>query len=172
MHAIRCAVLGLTIASGGWICTAQTSSVLRSSANVRTSIDFALTDKDFTQNAFANFPPTAGSSKAGVIVTTPLQAVPRTADSKFFWLNGLHLGMAVFDVEMTQRCIDSRHCREVNPMMPSSQAGKLSLNIALVAYSSGISYWLKKHNSKVWWLPPSAGIAIHSAGVATGFEHQ
>src|SRR5271154_1181319 len=172
MNAIRCVVLGLAIAPGGWICTAQTSNMLQSPVNEETSIDFALTDDHLTQNAFADFHPTTASLGTGVIASAPLQAVPRTADSKFFWLNGIQLGMAVFDVEMTQRCIASHHCREANPVMPSSQAGRLSLNVALVAYSSGISYWLKKHNSKLWWLPPSAGAAIHSAGVATGFEHQ
>jgi len=87
-------------------------------------------------------------------------------------LNGLHLGMAVFDVELTQRCIAIHHCRETNPVLPSSQVGQLSINFAIVAYSSGITYWLKKRKSKVWWLPPSAGAVIHSVGVATGFEHQ
>lgn len=42
----------------------------------------------------------------------PLKA-SRIADSKYFLLNGTHLGMAVFDVEMTQRCIADHHCREV-----------------------------------------------------------
>jgi hypothetical protein len=97
---------------------------------------------------------------------------PRTADSKFFPLNGIQVGMAVLDVEMTQRCIASHHCRETNPVMPTSQAGQLSVNFGLVACNSGISYWLKKHGSKLWWLPPSAGVVVHSVGVTTGFEHQ
>jgi hypothetical protein len=63
---------------------------------------------------------------------------PKIADSKFFLMNGIHLGMSVFDVEMTQRCIASHHCREVNPVMPSSHAGQLSVNFAIVAYNSGI----------------------------------
>ncbi|HZD47145.1 MAG TPA: hypothetical protein VE178_00245, partial [Silvibacterium sp.] len=96
----------------------------------------------------------------------------RTADAKFFLLNGLYLGMAVFDVEMTQRCIAAQHCRELNPLMPSSHAGQLTINFALVAGVSTASYWLKKHSSAVWWLPPVAGTAAHSAGVATGFVHQ
>jgi hypothetical protein len=106
--------------------------------------------------------------------TTRMRPVfrPKIADSKFFLMNGIHLGMSVFDVEMTQRCIASHHCREVNPVMPSSHAGQLSVNFAIVAYNSGISYWLKRRKSKFWWLPPSAGIVVHGAGVVTGFEHQ
>ena len=62
--------------------------------------------------------------------------------------------MAVFDVEMTQRCISERKCREVNPLMPSSQTGQLSINFALVALDAWYSFWLKKHQHKVWWVPP------------------
>ncbi|MBV8632571.1 MAG: hypothetical protein JOZ83_16715 [Silvibacterium sp.] len=108
------------------------------------------------------------------IVAVP-PAIPgpsRTADSRYFLVNGSFLGMAVFDVEMTQHCIADRHCREQNPLMPSSHAGQLGLNLGLVAGVSGASYWLKKHRSSLWWLPSATGIAAHSAGVASGFEHQ
>jgi hypothetical protein len=78
--------------------------------------------------------------------------------------------MAVFDVEMTQHCIAERKCREANPFMPSSQAGALSVDFALTAYEGLWSYFLKKHHSKIWWISPAAGIAVHAAGVGTGFE--
>ena len=41
---------------------------------------------------------------------------PKIADSNFFLMNGIHLGMQCFDVEMTQRGIASHHCREANPL--------------------------------------------------------
>jgi hypothetical protein len=110
---------------------------------------------------------------ASVVAAQP--AAPRaarTADSKFFLLNGSLLGMAVFDVEMTQRCIADQHCRELNPLMPSSHAGQLGLDLGLVAGVSGATYWLKKHKSPLWWLPSATGIGAHAAGVTTGFEHQ
>ncbi|MGA7314888.1 MAG: hypothetical protein WBX22_13035 [Silvibacterium sp.] len=44
-------------------------------------------------------------------------------DKRYYVLNGLHLGMAVFDVEMTQRCISKQECREANPVMPSLKPG-------------------------------------------------
>ncbi len=134
-------------------------------------MDLALAGDNATGNAYTDFHFGTASSGAGYI-TPALPATPRTADSKFFLLNGIQLGMAVFDVEMTQRCIASHRCRETNPVMPTSQAGQLSVNFALAACNSGISYWLKKHGSKLWWLPSSAGIVVHSAGVTTGFEHQ
>jgi hypothetical protein len=93
-------------------------------------------------------------------------------DKRYYFLNGLYAGMAVFDVELTQHCISERKCREANPVMPSSQAGQLSVNFALVAFDAGYSYWLKKHHHKVWWIPPLSGSVVHAVGVATGFEHQ
>jgi hypothetical protein len=44
-------------------------------------------------------------------------------DKRYYVLNGLHPGMAVFDVEMTQRCISKQECREANPVMPSLKPG-------------------------------------------------
>ncbi len=42
-------------------------------------------------------------------------------------VNGLQLGMMIFDVEMTQHCIADHHCQEGNPLMPSSHAGQLAV---------------------------------------------
>ena len=94
------------------------------------------------------------------------------ASGSYLWLNGLSAGLAVFDVEMTQRCTANYKCREANPRMPSPQAGQLSVNFALVAYPGFWSYRLKKRNSKIWWFFPMSGAVVHSVGVATGFEHQ
>ena len=80
--------------------------------------------------------------------------------------------MALFDVEMTQHCIADHHCKEGNPMMPSSQAGQLSVSFGTFAYASATSYWLKKHKSRLWALAPTVGITAHSAGVVSGFAHR
>jgi len=90
----------------------------------------------------------------------------------FFLVNGLHLGMALLDVEMTQHCLADHHCKEGNPLMPSSQAGQLSVSFAAFAYGSGMSYWLKKRHSRFWWTVPTAGIVAHTAGAATGLAHR
>jgi hypothetical protein len=130
---------------------------------------------DLTLKAYASADPgfhAPAPAGTGMVATPRYAARPRTADLKFFLWNGAHLGMALFDVEMTERCINDHRCREANPAMPSSQAGQIGIDLAIVAFDSGASYWLKKHRSKVWWLPPAAGIAVHSVGVATGFEHQ
>jgi len=172
MNAAHRVVLGVAIAMGGYACSAQeASNRLQLPQNAPVKIDLAMARDNAVGKAPSDFHPGTASAGAGFAAPAPPVA-PRTADSKFFLLNGIQLGVAVFDVEMTQRCIASHHCRETNPVMPTSQAGQLSVNFALVACNSGISYWLKKHESRLWWLPPSAGAAIHSVGVATGFEHQ
>jgi hypothetical protein len=96
---------------------------------------------------------------------------PRTFTGGFYLLNGMHLGMAVLDAEMTHRCITDHHCSEGNPLMPSSLAGQLSINFAFVGYSSFVSYRLKKHRANLWWLSPTVGIAAHTVGLASGLAH-
>lgn len=96
----------------------------------------------------------------------------RTLSPSFFLVNGLHLGMALFDVEMTQHCIANRHCQEGNPLMPSSRAGQIGVSFAAVAYGSSMSYWLKKRHSRYWWTIPTAGIVAHTAGAASGLAHR
>jgi hypothetical protein len=94
---------------------------------------------------------------------------PRIIDRRYLLLSGVHLGMAVFDVEMTQHCIAEHKCREGNPIMPSSQVGQFGVSLGSVAVTAVGSYWSKKHHTKIWWIGPAAGIAAHTAGVATGF---
>lgn len=96
---------------------------------------------------------------------------PRFVDGQFLMFNGLHLGMAILDEQMTQRCIANHRCREGNPLMPSSQAGQLTVDLALVSYGAVLSYRLKKHHTRGWWLPPASGVAAHIAGAATGMLH-
>ena len=173
MNALRCGVLIVAFALEISACAAQaTANISQLPLDTYMRIDLAPTRENTVDKSYSASHPGAVYAGAGIVAPGRPVAIPRTADSKFFLLNGMHLGMAIFDVEMTQRCIASHHCRETNPVMPSSQAGQLSVNFAIVAYCSALSYWLRKHNSKLWWLPPAGGAVVHSVGVATGFEHQ
>jgi hypothetical protein len=94
----------------------------------------------------------------------PQQATSHTLDKKFFLINGLHVAAATLDVVLTQHCIQAKTCKEGNPMMPSSVAGQVGVDVALIGYGSFVSYKLKKHKSKVWWLVPTIGITAHGVG--------
>jgi len=122
--------------------------------------------------AFSGGSASSGSSGAGFTRTTPTATRRRTLGASFYLLNGIDLGMAVLDVEMTQHCIATHKCREGNPLMPSSQAGALSMSIGLVGVGTWASYRLKKHESRIWWLSPTSGIAGHFVGVASGLIHR
>lgn len=97
--------------------------------------------------------------------------VPPVFDRKFLLLNSAHLGAALADVELTQRCIANQHCREGNPLMPSSRGAQLGVSLGMFAVTAGESYWLKKHKSRLWWLAPTVGISAHILGVASGLAH-
>ena len=172
MKAILNTMLGLVIAMGSYACSAQdplipfkqiehdsqlyASLILRAGAGI--------------ENNFLGA--TAADPAAATFAGAAPKAVRRTLGPKYFLFNGLHLGMAVFDVEMTQQCIAAHHCREGNPLMPSSHAGQIGVNLAFVGYGSFVSYWLRKRGSRMWWISPAIGTVAHGAGLATGIAHQ
>ncbi|MGB7549919.1 MAG: hypothetical protein WBM14_19460 [Terracidiphilus sp.] len=171
MNTIYGTALGLMLATGGCFCTAQEALIpleqLPQAPQQQTRL--ALPSEELAMTAASRALP-AFSYSASFEPARPV--APRIVDGKFLTINGLHLGMAVFDVEMTQRCIASHKCREGNPLMPSSQAGQLAVDFAYVAYGTGLSHWLRKHKSRLWWLPPTTGIVAHTVGAATGLLHQ
>jgi len=155
MNARNGAMLGLAIVMGGW------TSFLRTQ---EAAIPFGQVEKDTQFSARLALPGTGTASSlyssslspavaslepstAGFTRVPPVE-IHRTLGSSFYLLNGLHLSMAVFDVEMTQHCIANHHCREGNPLMPSSQVGALSMNLALVGYGSWVSYRMKRHHAR------------------------
>ena len=116
-------------------------------------------------------PPASASASAGFKRVASGRS-PRVFDARYFWLNGLHLTLAVSDIEITQHCIDEHTCKEANPLMPSSQAGKIGVSLGFATYTAASSYWLRKHKSKVWWLGPTVGVAAHTVGLASGLAHR
>jgi hypothetical protein len=112
------------------------------------------------------------SPGSSVVYAQPAYKKTRVLDSKFFLVNGLHLGFAALDVGLTQHCIATHRCREGNPLMPSSLAGQTAVGSALIGASTFISYRLKKQDRKWWWFSPAVGIGSHAAGAVTGFMYQ
>jgi hypothetical protein len=96
----------------------------------------------------------------------------RTLDTRYYLLNGTHLEMMLLDVQMTRRCIADGHCKEGNPLMPSSLGGQLGVGFALVGSGAVSSYWLKRHHSRMWWIAPVVGIAAHGVGLVSGIKEQ
>lgn len=166
-------LLGWVIAMSSFACSAQDTKIpLKQIANdVRlTATATVPANEAAIGRASESF--SASSTSSGFVLPPPIAKTPRTVSTGFFLLNGLHLGMAVFDVEMTQHCIAYHHCVEGNPLMPASHAGQLGVNFALVGYSTFISYRLKKKESRLWILSPIMGISAHTIGVASGFMNR
>jgi hypothetical protein len=180
MNAAHGTILGLAIVMGGWACSAQEATIPLApvAQDGQLSARVTLPGAETAASSFSSSLPAvvvpAAPSPAGFIRVTSIRVIPstspRTLDSKYFLVNGLHLALALLDVEVTQRCIATNQYGEGNPLMPSSLGGQLSVNLALVGYGSFVSYKLKKHESRVWWLSPMVGVAAHSAGIGTGLS--
>ncbi len=176
MNAMQGTILGMAVALSGWVCSAQDAKIPfelleRNAQNPQLSASVeAPGNEAAVGRAYGML--SGSSSSAGFVLAPRLPKVPRTLSPGFFLLHGAHLGMAVFDVEMTQHCIANHHCVEGNPLMPSSQAGQLGVDVAFVGLGAFVSYKLKKQDSSLWILSPTVGIAAHAVGVATGFKHR
>jgi len=167
----------LAIALGCCVCFAQENTIPfgKIERNAQVFAELTVQPSESASNAYSS------SSSPAVAPLEPSMAsfvrVPPVTYHKplmsgFLLLNGLQAGMAVLDVETTHHCIADHHCREGNPLMPSSQAGALGVNLGLVVYSTFVSHKLKKHGNRFWWIAPMAGISSHSVGVASGLAHR
>lgn len=173
MKSVLSTMLGVVMACGCLVCTAQDTpnSIRKINAVARLSALSPVASGEVAINRPFEMP-SSSSSSAGFVLAPQKTRFPRTASTGFFLLNGLHLGMAIFDVEMTQHCLADHHCVEGNPLMPTSMGGQLGVNFAIVGLGTLASYRMKKDDSKLWILSPTIGIAAHTLGVATGFAHR
>jgi hypothetical protein len=182
MNELRGTMLGLVIVMGGVACSAQQVTIpfekIEKDAQLSATLTLPANDTAsglYSSSVSSATTPSESSgfaSGSGFTRGTPTPVRRRGLGSNFFLLNGLSFGMAIMDVEMTQHCLSTHKCREGNPLMPSSQAGALSVNLALTGAGTWISYLLKKHESHSWWIAPTSGIGSHTVGVATGLMHR
>jgi hypothetical protein len=168
MKKICAATVGLSLTWGVSICAAQNASIpfKQIEHDARTSATLMVPEVAVSRSNEAYLFPPASS---GSLYVQPNYKRPRILDPKFFLINGLHLGLAALDVALTQHCIANQHCREGNPLMPSSFAGQFAVDSALVTTGAFVSYRLRKQDSKLWWLSPVIGASAHTAGAITGF---
>jgi hypothetical protein len=173
MSKTHSALVATAMALGYFVCAAQDVCVPIRQMNEEAQLS-ARSAAPASEIALArSFEMSGASSSSASFVLVPSQnKFARTANIHFFVLNGVHLGMAMFDVAMTQHCLADHHCVEGNPLMPSSVGGQLGVNFALVGFGALSSYKLKKDDSKLWGLSPIVGIIAHTLGVATGFAHR
>ena len=173
MYKLSRTMVGLSLALAGISCWAQSSTVpftqIEHASQLTASLS-APSSAALIKRSPAGDPALSSSSSFSYVL--PVYKRQRVADSKFLLINGLHLGLAALDIGLTQHCIAAGRCREGNPIMPSSLAGQMGVDSAIIGYSTFISFRLKKQDSKVWWLSPTVGIGVHAAGVVTGLLHR
>ncbi len=175
MNIIQGMTVSLAAAIGGLACSAQNTvvpirQIEKEAQNVQLSARAAIPSSEAP--AARPYALSSGpSSSASLVFVPPVVKNPRTLSPGFLVLNGLHLGLAILDVETTQHCIADHHCIEGNPLMPSSFSGRLGEDLGLVGYSTFVSYRLRKRDSKLWILAPTVGISAHTVGIASGIAH-
>ncbi len=180
MRKIHGWAMGVTLLMGGYLCVAQQSPI--PFQQLQQAKEIPAREMASVNGAANNLPPAARSAMAASVSSSssaraafyraPAATGAHKLGISYFLLNGLHLGMAGADVALTQHCIAEHRCREGNPVMPSSLAGSLGVDSALVGLGAFISGRLKTQGSAAWWVTPVTGIAAHGAGVATGLAHQ
>ena len=172
MKTLKGTALALFMTMGGWACHAQQVAVLSGQPPEapQPQVHFAL-PAEISSGGISTTGVEEFLSGEDFEPAHPSASV-HIMDRKFLLLNGLHLGMALVDVEMTQRCLANHHCREGNPFMPSSHGGQLAVVSSLVTLDFGASYQMKKSKMKMWWLAPTGGILTHTIGAVTGMMHQ
>lgn len=101
------------------------------------------------------------------IIPNVAQAQEKTADKKFWVVNGIFVASTIYDVESTffvlGRC-DT--CREANPIIrPFVEMGRpatyIFISAADVVTVYGSYYLKKRGHDKLWLIPPLVGIAGH-----------
>ena len=102
------------------------------------------------------------SSDAQSVNQSPQKKV---VDKKFIILAGLLVSSQVLDTETTHIGINKYGLREGNPLMaPFVNRGRLASYSVGLGIDTGIltiSYFLKKNNSRFWWIPPVAHTGVH-----------
>jgi hypothetical protein len=176
MNALHATVLCFVVASGGWACSAQETTIpfgkIEQVAHFYPSLVASTNSPAEMESSSVSASPSAASPASSAAFVRPTPVAPHNSlGSKFYMLNGLHLGMAMFDVAMTQRCIANHTCHEGNPIMPSSAGGQVGIDLGMVGWGAFVSYKLVKERSNLWWIAPAVGAGAHGAGVATGFAH-
>ena len=170
-------MFGVALLAGVATSTAQQSSIpfekiqLEASVTTQPNLSVGTTSPESYSSSLAETVPPLEAPGAGMMIAVAPVASHKILDRRYFLLNGLHMGLGLLDVALTQRCMAAHQCSEGNPLMPSSLAGQLSVNFAYVGYAAFFSYNLKKRHSRLWWISPSSGIATHTVGVATGLMH-
>ena len=174
MNRLYGTVVSLSLIAGGFMCAAQDSTIPFKQIQREASLfaGLSISGREAVLNHPAEDAFSMPSPLPGAGYLQPKYERPRIVDRKFLLLNGLHMGLAALDYGLTQHCIAAQHCREGNPLMPSSVAGQIAVGSAWVGSGFYISYHLKKQDSKLWWLSPVAGISAHAAGAVTGFMNR
>ena len=86
-----------------------------------------------------------------------------------FWaMTATATALTFADVELSHACLQQGTCTEANPLLPRSRRAAYGIEIPVTAAATLLSYRMKKHHQKRWWLPQFGLILGHAVGTGAG----
>ena len=55
--------------------------------------------------------------------------------------------------------------------VPAARISGTRQLIGMAGATTFVSYEMRKHGSRLWWLPPAIGIAGHAVGIGSGVRY-
>ena len=95
-------------------------------------------------------------------------AVPHNSWGGFWALTAAATALTFADVELSQACLQQGTCTEANPLLPRSRRAAYGIEIPVTAAATLLSYRMKKHHQKRWWLPQFGLVLGHAVGAGAG----
>jgi hypothetical protein len=105
-----------------------------------------------------------------LVTPAPPPSRPKVIDRKFIALSALILGLTAMDIEMTQSCMRSGVCVELNPTLPHSRAGMYAVNSATNLGVIYLAFRRRDHGKKDWWIAPLIDIGAHAGGIGSNIR--
>ena len=104
----------------------------------------------------------------GQLAGVKADSAPHNSWRGFWAITASATALTVADVELSQACLQRGTCTEANPLLPSSRRAAYGIQVPVTAAAILLSYRMKKHHHKGWWLPQFGLVVGHAIGTGSG----
>jgi hypothetical protein len=163
---LRISLAVVTLFACNELCFAAPPADLASISGAEPSIDSAASYPDAPSAVEKPSSPDDGSQQVHSRMTEPAMKNNefRTADSNYVGVMGMMFASSIVAVEMTHRCIEAHTCSFV-PVPLRSRGALYGIGIPAEAGVAYLSYKLKQHGHR-WWFVPALAVTAANTYVA------